>query len=60
MVVPQPGKDVALVVDLAGVDLVEECHHDKGVEDDGEVFRGRGVQFLGRPNAIIDAKKFRA
>lgn len=30
-------KDVALAVDLAGVDLVEELHHDEGVEDDGVV-----------------------
>jgi hypothetical protein len=30
-------EDVALSVDLAGVDLVEELHHDEGVEDDGVV-----------------------
>ena len=32
-------EDVALAVDLAGVDLVEERHHDERVEDDGEVLR---------------------
>lgn len=30
-------EDVALAVDLAGIDLVEELHHDEGVEDDGVV-----------------------
>ena len=35
---------VPLSVDLAGVDLVEELHEDEGVEDDGVVLRGRGVQ----------------
>ena len=33
-------EDVALSVDLPRVDLVEEGHHDKGVEDDGEVLIG--------------------
>lgn len=33
-------KDIALAVDLAGVDLVEELHHDEGVEDDGVVLGG--------------------
>lgn len=37
-------KDVPLAVDLAGVDLVEELHHDEGVEDDGVVLRGGCVQ----------------
>lgn len=31
-------KDVALAVDLAGVDLVEELHHDEGVEDNCVMF----------------------
>ena len=30
-------KDIALSVDLAGVDLVEELHVDEGVEDHGVV-----------------------
>lgn len=34
-------KDVPLSVDLSGVDLIEELHHDEGVEDDGVVFRWR-------------------
>lgn len=33
-------KDVALPVDLSGIDLIEELHHDEGVEDDGVVLRG--------------------
>lgn len=37
-------EDVPLAVDFAGVDLVEELHHDKGVEDDGVVLRRRGVK----------------
>ena len=37
-------KDVSLSVDLASVDLVEELHEDEGVEDDGVVLRGRGVE----------------
>lgn len=31
-------------MDLASIDLVEELHHDKGVEDDCVVFRGGGVE----------------
>lgn len=34
-------EDVALAVDLAGIDLVEELHHDEGVEDDGVMLGGR-------------------
>jgi len=30
-------------VDLSGVDLVEDGHHDEGVEDHGEVDRRRSV-----------------
>lgn len=30
-------EDIALAMDLAGVDLIEELHHDEGVEDDGVV-----------------------
>ena len=37
-------EDVALSVDLAGVDLVEQRHHDERVEDDGEVLRWRRMQ----------------
>lgn len=40
-----PVKDVSLSVDLASVDLVEKLHEDKGVEDDGVVLRGRGVEW---------------
>lgn len=31
-------------MDLASVDLVEKLHEDEGVEDDGVVLRGRGVE----------------
>lgn len=31
-------------MDLAGVELVEDLHEDKRVEDDGVVLRGRGVE----------------
>ena len=37
-------EDVPLAVDLAGVDLIEELHQDKGVEDYGVVFRGWGME----------------
>lgn len=29
---------------LASIDLVEKLHENKGVEDDGVVLRGRGVE----------------
>ena len=35
---------IALAMNLAGVDLIEERHHDEGVEDDGEVLGRRGVE----------------
>ena len=35
---------IALAVDLAGIDLIEELHHDEGVEDDGVVLGGWRVQ----------------
>ena len=34
-------EDVALAVNLPGVDLVEERHHHERVEDHGKVHRGR-------------------
>lgn len=37
-------KDVTLAVDLASVDFVEELHHDEGVENNGVMFRGRGME----------------
>lgn len=48
-------EDVPLPVDLACVDLVEQLHHDKGVEDDGVVLSGWGVE-RGVP-ATVDVKK---
>lgn len=41
-------------MDLPGVDLVEELHHDEGVEDDGVVFGRRRVQ--GGVAAAVDVK----
>ncbi|RUS89018.1 hypothetical protein EGW08_003265, partial [Elysia chlorotica] len=54
----KPLTDVVLVVDLAGVDLVEEGHHDKRVEDHSKVGRGWGVHILHILNAVIDAQQF--
>ena len=51
--------DVALFMNLASIDFIEEGHHDKGVEDDGEVLVGESVQFLGIFYPIINAKQFR-
>ena len=39
-----PIKDVPLSVDLTCIYFVEELHENKGVEDDGVVFRRRCVQ----------------
>lgn len=39
-----PIKDVSLSVDLASIDLIEKLHEDEGVENDGVVLRGRGVE----------------
>lgn len=36
-------KHVPFTVNLASIDLVEELHQDKGIEDDGVVFRWGGV-----------------
>ena len=37
-------KDVPLAVDLASIELVEDLHQDKRVEDDGVVLGRRGVE----------------
>ena len=44
-------EDVGTVVELARADLVEEDHHDKGVEDDGVVDGGQAAQ-RGRPTIV--------
>lgn len=31
-------------MDFSGIDFIKELHHDKGVEYDGVVFRGRRVE----------------
>lgn len=43
-VVEDAVEDVPFPVDLAGVDFIEKLHQYKGVEDNGVVFRGRGVE----------------
>lgn len=35
---------IALSVDLTGIDFIEELHQNECVEDDGVMFRWRGVQ----------------
>lgn len=37
-------KDIPLSVNFSSVYLIKELHHDKGVEDDGVVFRWRRVE----------------
>lgn len=37
-------KDVPLSVDFSGIYLIEELHHDEGVEDDSVVLRWRSVE----------------
>lgn len=49
---------VPLAVDLPGVDLVEELHHDEDVEDDGVVLGRRRVQ--GRVTAAVDVEELLA
>lgn len=49
-------KDIPLAVDLAGVDLVEQLHHYKRVEDDGVVFGRWRVK--GCVPAAVDVKQF--
>lgn len=48
-------EDVPLPVDLARVDLVEELHHDEGVEDDGVVLGGWRVEW--GVAAAVDVKQ---
>lgn len=53
-VVDDPFEDVPLPMNLAGVELIKELHQDKGVEHNGVVLGGRGVQ--GRVPAIVYIK----
>lgn len=55
-VVEDAFEDVALAVDLAGVDLVEQLHQHKRVKDDGVVFGGRRVE--GGVPAAVDVEQF--
>ena len=56
MVPLQAGEDVALAVDLACVDLIEESHHDKRVEDQCEVLCRDLLQFI-LMAAIVNIKR---
>lgn len=47
-------ENVPFAVNLAGVDLIEKLHHHKGVEDNGVVFRWRGIE--GRIPATVNVK----
>lgn len=49
-------KDISFAMDFPGVDLIEQCHHDKCVEDDGEVLGGRRVE--GSVEAAVDAEQW--
>lgn len=44
-------EDVPLTVNFAGIELVEDLHEDKSVEDDGVVLRWRGMEW-GVPPAV--------
>lgn len=48
-------EDIPLTMNLAGIDLIEQLHHDEGVEDNGVVLGGRGVE-RGIP-ATVNVKK---
>lgn len=37
-------KNISFSMDLPGVDFIKQLHHDKGVEDNGVVLRGRSVK----------------
>lgn len=55
-VVEDAFEDIALAVDLAGVDLVEQLHQHEGVEHDGVVFGGRRVERRVPP--AVDIEQF--
>ena len=48
-------EDVSLAVNLSGVDLIEDGHHDEGVEDHREVDRRRCVD--GGPLAVVNVQQ---
>lgn len=41
-----PFEDVSLPVDFPGVEFVEKCHHDEGVENYGKMLSGFGHNFV--------------
>lgn len=47
-------KDVALAMDLARIDLVEELHEHEGVEDDSVMLRWRRVQRRISPTVDVE------
>ena len=52
----EPNEDIALTVDLASVDLIEQRHHDEWVEDHGEMNRGWRLNI--RPFTIIEIEDY--
>lgn len=55
-VVKDAFKDIPFTVDLAGIDFIEKLHHHKGIEDNGVVFRRRGLE--GCIPAAVNVKQF--
>ena len=53
----QPLCNIVLVVDLASIDLIEESHHDKCVEDHSEVSGRWGMHILYILDAIINTQQ---
>ena len=51
-------KDISLSMNFARIDLIENLHPYKSVEDNGEVLRGRGSQWLSC--SIFNAHKLMA
>ena len=56
MVSLKAGEHIALAMDLACVDLIEECHHDKRVEDHREVLCWNLLQLV-LMAAIVNIKR---
>lgn len=48
-------KNVPFAMNFSSVDFVEQCHHDKRVENDGEVLGGRRMKR--GPTATFDFKE---
>lgn len=55
-VVEDAFKDIPFTVDLTGIDLIEKLHHYKGIEDNGVVFWGWGME--GCIPATVNVQQF--